>query len=258
MNPVAEKILGKHTTDLRGKDFFGCHKEADKVMKMLESDQLPVSTTINYGPNILHINATSIKSIDGNITGYIMIVRDVTEQEKMREKLEELAVTDGLTGAFNHKYFKERLVHEFERTKRFKTPLSLIMVDVDCFKNFNDMFGHQLGDEVLVALTKILKDNLRHFDIVARYGGEEFAVISPNTGGKECFILAERLKKMTECHEILWNDRSLMITISLGIATFNGTNFKNANELLKAADDALYKAKSGGKNRLEVAAISAT
>ncbi len=255
MNPVAEKILGKRHEDLQGKEFFGCHRDGDKVMKMLENDQLPVSTKINYGPYILHINATSIKNVDGSILGYTMIVRDVTEQERTREKLEELAITDGLTGAYNHKYFQEHLDYEFERAKRYNASLSLIMVDIDYFKNFNDQFGHQLGDEALVSVTRLLKDNLRHIDIVARYGGEEFAVILPNTEEKECFLLAERLRMKTECYEIKGDANPLRITISLGIATFNGTNFNNKIEFIKAADDALYRAKRGGRNRTEVAAI---
>ncbi|HHT9125319.1 MAG TPA: diguanylate cyclase [Candidatus Brocadiia bacterium] len=257
MNPVAEKILGKRCKDLQGKDFFGCHREGDKVMKMLAYDQLPVSTKINYGPYILHINATTIKNFDESILGYTMIVRDVTEQERMREKLEELAITDGLTGTYNHKYFQERLDYEFERAKRYNTSLSLIMVDIDYFKNFNDQFGHQLGDEVLISLARLFKDNLRHIDIVARYGGEEFALILPNTEGKECFLLAERLRTQTECYEIKGNVSPLRITISLGLATFNGTNLNNKVELIKASDDALYSAKRGGRNRVEVATISA-
>ncbi|MDO8092000.1 MAG: diguanylate cyclase [Candidatus Brocadiales bacterium] len=256
MNPVAEKILGKRCKDLQGKDFFGCHREGDRVMKMIKHGQLPVSTKINYDSYILHINATAIKNVDGSIFGYTMIVRDVTEQERMREKLEELAVTDGLTGAYNHKYFQEHLGYEFERAKRYNTPLSLIMVDIDYFKNFNDQFGHQLGDEALIGLARLLKDNLRHIDTVARYGGEEFILILPNTDEKECFLLAERLRTKTECYKVKGNVSPLGITISLGLATFNGMNFNNKVELIKAADDALYIAKRGGRNRVEVATIS--
>ncbi|MGR3310691.1 MAG: diguanylate cyclase [Candidatus Brocadiales bacterium] len=258
MNPVAEKILGKRYKDLKGKGFLGCYKESDKLMKMLENDQLPVSATVNYGPKTLYINATSIKDADGNILGYTMILRDVTEQERLRKKLEERAIKDGLTGAYNYTYFQEHLGYEFEKSKRYNTPLSLILVDIDYFKNFNDMFGHQLGDEVLVTLTRILKDNLRQVDIVTRYGGEEFALILPNTENKECFHLAERLRIKTECHEIKGTDNPLRITISIGIATFHGTNFDNKTELLKSADDALYKAKRNGRNRIiEATPISA-
>jgi diguanylate cyclase (GGDEF)-like protein/PAS domain S-box-containing protein len=253
MNPVAETILGKRHDELMGKEFFGCHKENDKVMKLIQNDQLPVTTKINYNSSVLHVNAASIKRSDGAKIGYIMIVRDITEQEKTRERLEEQAITDGLTKLYNHGYFQHCLEYEFLKSQRYNTPLSLIMLDIDCFKSFNDEHGHQMGDIVLVTLAKLLKDAVRKIDILARYGGEEFIAILPHTGVKESGLLAERLREKTEGHVISSTAGShLNITISLGVATFTNNNFKSKEEFIKGADDALYKAKRGGRNQVFV------
>lgn len=252
MNPVAEAILGKQYGDLMGKDFFGCHKEGDKVMKILQKDQLPVTSKVNYNSRVLHVNAASIKKNDGTKIGYIMIVRDITDQEKTREKLEELAITDGLTKLYNHNYFQHCLGYEFSKAQRYNLPLSLIMLDIDYFKSFNDEYGHQMGDIVLTTLAKLLKNTVRKIDIVARYGGEEFVVILPHTRAKEAQLLAERLRETIEKHIISGTVGHLRnVTISLGVATFANNNFKNKDELIKDADDALYKAKKDGRNRVE-------
>lgn len=252
MNPVAEAIFGKQYGELLGKDFFGCHKEGDRLMQILQKDQLPVTTKVNFDSRVLHINAASIKKSDGTKIGYIMIVRDITEQERTREKLEELAITDGLTKLYNHNYFQHCLSYEFSKAQRYNLPLSLIMVDIDNFKSFNDTYGHQMGDIVLATLGRLLKDNVRKIDIVARYGGEEFAIILPHTQAKDSQLLAERVRVEAEKYIISgMMGRHLNVTISLGVATFANDNFKNKDDLIKGADDALYKAKRSGKNRVD-------
>ena len=197
--------------------------------------------------------AGAIKKSDGTMIGYIMIVRNITDQERARERLEELAITDSLTKVYNRSYFQYCLGVELLKAQRYKLPLSLIMLDIDYFKSFNDKYGHQIGDIVLVTLAQLLKNTVRKIDIIARYGGEEFVVILPHTGAKESQLLAERLRENIEKHTIRSiMDRHLNFTVSLGIATFANNNFKNIDDLIKGADDALYKAKKSGRNRVEV------
>jgi diguanylate cyclase (GGDEF)-like protein/PAS domain S-box-containing protein len=253
MNPVAETILGKRHDEFKGKGFFGFHEVKDKIMKILQGNQLPVTTKINHNSSVLHVTAASIKGSDGAKIGYIMVVRDITEQERARERLEEQAITDSLTKLYNYGYLQHCLEYEFLKAQRYNTPLSLIMLDIDYFKTFNDEYGHQMGDIVLVTLAKLLKDTVRKIDIVARYGGEEFVAILPHTGPKESEFLAERLREKAEgCVISSSMDHHLNITISLGVATFANNNFKDKEEFIKSADVALYKAKRGGRNRVEM------
>ncbi|MBF8250824.1 MAG: Diguanylate cyclase [Deltaproteobacteria bacterium] len=163
-------------------------------------------------------------------------------------ELEKLAITDGLTGAYNHRHFRTRLDEELNRAIRYGTPLSCIMMDIDHFKHINDAFGHAQGDKVLSEITDVIKNNVRHIDIVARYGGEEFVVLLPNTDKEGAFIEAERLRKAVNAYRCSSRDRSIVVTISLGVATFPSPEISSADELVGKADNALYEAKRNGRN----------
>ena len=163
--------------------------------------------------------------------------------------LEKLAITDGLTGAYNHRHFRTRLDEEFNRAKRYGTPLSCIMMDLDHFKHINDAFGHAQGDKVLSEITDVIKNNVRKIDIVARYGGEEFVVLLPNTAKEGAFIQAERLRKAVIAYSCSSRDKCILVTVSLGVSTFPSPEINTADELVGKADDALYKAKRSGRNK---------
>jgi diguanylate cyclase (GGDEF)-like protein len=164
-------------------------------------------------------------------------------------KLYELATTDGLTRLFVHRYFHLLLTQELARSRRHDKQLSLIMIDIDDFKNVNDTYGHQLGDEVLKNVARTMKGILRAEDVVARYGGEEFAVILPETGAAQAAVAAEKIRRMVEMQEIRNGDRKLHVTISLGVATFP-EHALNKDDLILCADTGLYTAKRSGKNRV--------
>lgn len=163
-------------------------------------------------------------------------------------RLYELAITDGLTKLFIHRYFQARLEEEMVRAKRYHTACSLILFDIDHFKKFNDTYGHQQGDVVLIEVAKLTKQTVREtVDIPARYGGEEFAIILPETDAKGAHLVAERLRKTVEAYDFPGQEKALKVTISLGVATFpDHASVKSV--LIKKADMALYECKGRGRN----------
>jgi diguanylate cyclase (GGDEF)-like protein len=163
------------------------------------------------------------------------------------ERMKELAYVDGLTGIFNRRYFEMRIAEELERAVRFMGRMSVIMVDIDHFKRLNDEFGHLLGDEVLRGVSTILKQHLRKVDMVSRYGGEEFAIIIPETTGANALVVAEKLRRQIESHPFPGVPRP--VTISCGVADYP-SHGNIRDELVAAADGALYQAKQAGRNRV--------
>jgi len=175
------------------------------------------------------------------------------ELAESNARLAQLAVTDGLTGLYNHRHFHERIALEVERSQRSGLPLSLLMLDIDHFKQFNDTFGHPAGDEVLRQLARVLTDTRRANDVVARYGGEEFAVILVDTAKFTGAKVAERVRERVFGHD--FSDAAAKagkITVSVGVATFPDDG-SDAEALVRAADTALYAAKRAGRNRVVLA-----
>jgi diguanylate cyclase (GGDEF)-like protein len=175
--------------------------------------------------------------------------------QKANERLEHLAVTDGLTGAYNHRHFRERLDDEFQRAKRYNLPLCVMILDIDNFKRVNDTFGHLQGDSVLREVAARTQQSMRKSDIVARYGGEEFVVIMPQTGPAQSNPQAERL-----LHEISDRPFSGMppgnsVTVSVGVAGLVHDSMNDCEDLIRVADAALYKAKHDGKNRVVIGSL---
>jgi diguanylate cyclase (GGDEF)-like protein len=173
-------------------------------------------------------------------------------QELAREHqaLQNLSVRDPLTGLFNHREFYRLLAEELERARRYRHPLSLLMLDLDFFKRVNDTYGHQAGDHALMTVTGLIAGELRRVDEVARYGGEEFAVILPETPGSEAMALAERIRQAVAAKPLAINKtEEVSLTVSIGLAVF-AEDAKTVDDLVKKADDALYRAKQEGRNRV--------
>jgi len=174
--------------------------------------------------------------------------------DELVEKSAELARvcrTDALTGLCNRRALRESLESELVRFQRYGRPFSLLMVDVDHFKQLNDLNGHQAGDAVLVRLGAVLSGALRRNDIVGRYGGEEIAIILPETGTAEAARTAERLRSMVALEAFQWESHCMRVTISTGVATA-GPNTTTCDDLVRDADRALYQAKHAGRNRVVV------
>jgi diguanylate cyclase (GGDEF)-like protein len=163
----------------------------------------------------------------------------------------EMMQRDGLTGAHNRRSFDERLAAESERAVRYRRPVGLIYIDVDHFKRLNDTYGHLAGDEVLRQLVDRIQVTIRAQDTLARIGGEEFAVIVPEGTPTGCFLLAERLRKIVNGAAFEAEDNTLNISCSFGVAWMTACAPCSRKALLQAADEALYAAKAGGRNRVE-------
>ncbi|MBN1542186.1 diguanylate cyclase [candidate division KSB1 bacterium] len=171
--------------------------------------------------------------------------------EQAKERLRELAVTDGLTGLNNYRYFKEYLLQEVRRAERHQSRVSLIMIDIDYFKNYNDTHGHLAGDEVLRHIARLMQDNIRNIDFAARYGGEEFAIVLSETPLEAARVVAEKLRILVEQQPFPRQEMQPNgnITVSMGVASFPQDG-KSVEKLIESADQRLYRAKAEGRNRV--------
>jgi diguanylate cyclase (GGDEF)-like protein/PAS domain S-box-containing protein len=254
----AADILGKTDFDLWPPE-LACHLREGDLALLAQGE--PVSQTeivpLPYGqPSYWQCSRFVLEGQRRLIGG---MGQDVTEaklnemkllqsQEELRQTLarvEVLSITDVLTGLFNRRAFEEKLNEEFERARRYNLPLSLILLDVDHFKDLNDTQGHAAGDALLQAVARILAENARANDVAARYGGDEFVVILPNTDSNVAFHLAERLR--AACREL--SCANWRVSLSVGVAAL-GECMLERGELVLAADRALYDAKRHGRNRV--------
>jgi diguanylate cyclase (GGDEF)-like protein len=179
----------------------------------------------------------------------IMSITDIEERKSLENKLRTLAATDALTGAFNRRSFQEQTERALSTCARWRAPLTVVLLDIDHFKQVNDQFGHAAGDEVLIALVRHIQQSTRNMDVVGRLGGEEFGLVLPNTDSSLGFEIAERLRREVEAMEIYHEDQPLKITISLGMTTLSFTQLATPLEdVLARVDGYLYEAKSLGRN----------
>jgi diguanylate cyclase (GGDEF)-like protein len=165
-------------------------------------------------------------------------------------QLERFAFRDGLTGIGNRRSFDDHLDREFKRSQRYMTPLALVLMDADHFKNLNDRFGHQAGDEALRFIAETVRDSIRQIDSVFRYGGEEFAVLLPETGGEEALLTAERIRKTLQNKPLSGPWGKTSVTASLGVSFMPSPAINSSRDLVGFADWALYQSKQLGRNRV--------
>lgn len=220
----------------------------------------------------IEVNSGIINNSNGQPTKMVFIIREITKRKLAEQKIQELvnqleierniaqknSITDSLTGLANRRYFDEALKTEYYRIKRTGGSMSLLMLDIDYFKKYNDTYGHLAGDDCLRQIGNLFKNVVvRAPDIVARYGGEEFVVILPETEENGAKDLAEKIRKAVEELAIVHSasDISKYVTVSIGVVTVNDTGNAEPDKVVTLADEALYLAKAGGRNRVEVALL---
>jgi two-component system cell cycle response regulator len=174
----------------------------------------------------------------------------VMENSRLFERVRNLSVRDSLTELYNHRHSMELVEHELARVGRYQEAFSVLMIDVDHFKRVNDQHGHPAGDAVLREVSQVVKDTLRTVDAIGRYGGEEFIAILPHTSRDEARQTAERVRRRIEEHAFRVGDKTVHITVSVGVASYPGGGADSASGLVSAADRALYGAKEAGRNRV--------
>ena len=197
----------------------------------------------------IRIGAVMMALISFVLAVTLFLAREISRRARAEDKLEELATTDALTGLKNRRKFDTAIDAEWRRATRQKTPLALLMIDADHFKAYNDTFGHQAGDEILVGIAICISDSVRRAgDCAARYGGEEFAVLLPGLSPEEAVRVAETIRQKVRN----WSE---VTTVSIGIASLTPSASMDCSELVKAADKALYAAKANGRNQSVLASF---
>ncbi|MBW2992100.1 diguanylate cyclase [Candidatus Woesearchaeota archaeon] len=202
----------------------------------------------------LNIYSNSIDKLKEN-TNFLSIIANQSamaiQNARQYSKIRQLAITDKLTNLYNRRYFMELLKNEIERSKRFKKPLSIAILDIDNFRNYNNAHGHLVGDKLLAEFSTILKKSIRNIDTAGRYGGEEFVVLLPESNPQDASVVGERMRKAVEEAYFEGEEEQPLgrVTVSIGIATCLNNSLDHS-ELIKEADKALYKAKETGKNKV--------
>ena len=273
VNNVAEEWLGKSRLEMIGHDPTEVFREWPQLLNRFlftESTREEVQISVNP-PLILEVVITPLYAEQTKVlNGQVILAYDITkrkhlenelkntnkilmakilEVEFLKEKLQEQAIRDPLTGVFNRRFLAESLDKEVSKAERENTPVSLIMMDVDFFKEFNDTYGHKCGDVVLQDLANFLTENSRQGDIVCRYGGEEFVILMPNATLHDAYERAERWRQTYAAKSIRYAGNELSICFSAGVASFP-LHGASGESILYAADHALYLSKNEGRNRV--------
>jgi diguanylate cyclase (GGDEF)-like protein len=226
-----------------------CQFIKDKQDIMQDNSYLALPLEINNKP-IGYLAASGIKEEDKE-KFHILAQQFLLgiKRALLYKQVQELAITDTLTGIFTRRFYMQRFREELERSLEFNLKFSFLMIDVDHFKDCNDEYGHLVGDVLLKEVSKTIKENIRQIDLMGRYGGEEFSIVLVETDKEGAKFAAERIRRSLEERHIRAYDEDLKATISIGISTFP-SDAKNADELIEKADLALYKAKQTGRNKV--------
>ncbi|WLE95953.1 MAG: diguanylate cyclase [Candidatus Electrothrix communis] len=263
-NPYMEKISGYKLEEVQGKDWFEIFlsnqdwKEIRGVFQTAINDiqtqgNINAIVTKDGQERYIEWYDKTLKGVNGNVLGLLSIGQDITEKRKMQKNLEDMALHDALTGLYNRKVLEEKLTDNIKSTQRQGDEISLLMFDLDHFKQINDNYGHLEGDKVLRCMADILRKSIRKTDYAARYGGEEFTVVLPKTPLNQAVDMAERMRTSISRQDIASENGDRMnVTVSIGAACLT-EHMQSPQHLILDADTALYAAKKGGRNQVRTA-----
>ena len=247
VNPAAERLLGRSRDAIVARGFATLLDDPDWMLeRMADTTGTGAAKLFERDGRILSVRASTIRNQVGEVIGSTALIRDITEEKRLEERLRAQSVTDTLTGLFNRRHFDGVLTTEFLRWQRYRTPLSVMMIDVDHFKRFNDTHGHECGDNVLAAIGAVLRELGASDVIPCRYGGEELVIVAPGLDEAAATALAEQVRERVAALVI----DGLNVTVSIGVAGLPDASAKDGESLLKLADTALYTAKESGRNRV--------
>jgi len=264
-NRAAVQTFGKNTESLEGFSLLSIHPYLTEIKN---------SNGINYSKKLIvndqekyfEISSETVLFNEKYPVGRLIHLRDITDHKRLenelidkinrvellQQQLKEQAIRDPLTGAFNRRYLDEILERDFSFMQRNSQPVSFVMIDIDHFKKINDTWGHQAGDAVLKKLSSILMGHTRKSDIVCRYGGEEFLIVLNGSESDDAYRIIEKIRIAFKSSNIEFHGNEIAVTLSGGVSSFP-TNGSNPIELIRKSDDALYRAKKSGRDRIEQA-----
>lgn len=260
MNPAFTLLTGYHSDELIGEPpeiLYGpdtAQETKDKIRTAIKHEQA-IHTEIliytKFGEGYwIDLNIVPLKDNDSAVTTFLIIGRDLTEQKRMQQELHRLAHSDALTGIANRRHFMMLAETEFYRAKRYRRPLTTIMFDLDNFKQLNELYGHQFGDEALKIVAENCQTLLRQSDIFGRLSGEKFAMVLPETSLEAAEELADRLCMLLCVIPFKCNSEDTAVTASFGVTKISPMD-RNLDDLLKRVDVALYEAKESGRNTVK-------
>lgn len=244
------KIVGAQETDILPAEMAEHFYESDQKLFLTKQIQRTEETTTDEQGNEYHYISVKVPIVQKGKRALIGFSTDVTELYNMKEQFKHLANTDYLTKLYNRRYFIKQGEREFSRARRYGSSFAIISLDIDYFKAVNDSFGHPAGDHVLKEVSRLLFNSIRKEDVLARIGGEEFTILLPETNYKKSKFLAERIRNSIQNECICYRDSvQINVTISLGLTLLNKKD-NDFDDILVRVDEALYKAKNSGRNKL--------
>jgi len=252
-NPSAARMLPELGRFSIGRECSRVFETRDRLVAAIsgESDA-DIEAEADGSPRHYNVRTVELFGRSQETIGYMVFLSDITERVEAMQQLEVKASVDDLTGVFNRQHFFDRCQYEFDRAARQGEPLAFVILDIDFFKDINDQYGHQMGDTVLRGVAEACRGSIRSIDLLGRYGGEEFVFLLPKTGIREALVVAERLRGAIEMVEVRSDVHRIRVTASFGVATAVPREGDTLYELIRRADQGLYRAKAEGRNRVRI------